>query len=1019
MRKVLKWVVITFASVILLFVIVIGVAVWFVFTPEKLTPVVRKQATKYITCESQIGEVELTFFSTFPRFGLKVNRFALINPISGAPFDTLVQAGQFVGIVDLSAWWKRNELVFTELQLRNGDLNAFTDSLGRTNFDIVRADTVAPEESEMAFSFINIENVELENIQLSYIDQSMKLQAEVRDLTAQFSGKMISDTIDTQMNVSKGKLSLTYEGENYLQNALVMIQAPARIVLSKQMVVFGKSEVSVNNLGLAFDGTVQNDTIAGQIITDINYQSKLLPLAEMLALVPPSYRSYLKGVVADGFVSSDGKIKGAYTDSLMPLLDMRIVLQDGTLKYDGFPVPLSRMNGEVVFYSDLTNDDISYLQIDRFSAKTPKSTIQTKGKITHLFTDIYCDLTSEGNLELSEFAPMIPADMKTKLNGRVSGRVTSRFSMSQIEKMQLEKMKLAGSVSLSDFKMVYDTISLQTDDSKVDFSLPNALASAKNRRFVSAKVNTKSLVAAMQNGTRAYFMNGQISLESSDFRDSTRIPDVVCTFRLDSVSASMDTIQFAAQKPVGQFEMMPRKGNILEPEVNVTFDSNDLIASMGAGNGRMDNVKLKAYYMSDKVQPKMKIQYSGENLKMAMGVDSARMNKIDLNADLLNDQSQKDVFLQWQANGFVKVDNGVISLSALKSPLEIPSIQMDFTPEVFNIKESRLKIDQSDFSLSGKLTNVISYFRKDSLLRGNFDFVSNRTDLIQLMQLTNGLGDTIQTSETSSGPYMVPKGMDLQLNVDVATASYGPDVVKDIKGKLRVKDGLMVLDDFDFVTTAAKMKLTAMYRTPRKNHLFMGLDFHMFDVEIDELLKIIPDVDSIMPMLRSFSGKGEFHMAAETYTDSLYNPKKSTIRGAASIKGQNLVLMDGETFSEIAKTLKFNKKTYNKVDSLSAEFTVFKQEIDVYPFLIVMDKYKGVVAGRHNLDMSFDYHISVVDSPLPLKFGIDISGNLDDLKYRLAKCRYAEFYRPAARGEVQNRQLDLRRMIREALTQKL
>ena len=129
--------------------------------------------------------------------------------------------------------------------------------------------------------------------------------------------------------------------------------------------------------------------------------------------------------------------------------------------------------------------------------------------------------------------------------------------------------------------------------------------------------------------------------------------------------------------------------------------------------------------------------------------------------------------------------------------------------------------------------------------------------------------------------------------------------------------------------------------------------------------------------------------------------------------------MDGQTFSEIAKTLRFSKQALNKVDSLSAEFTVFKQEIDVYPFLIVMDKYKGVVAGRHNMDMSFDYHISVVDSPLPLKFGIDVTGSLDDLKYRPARCRYAEFYRPVARREVQNRQLELRRLIRDALTQKL
>jgi hypothetical protein len=131
------------------------------------------------------------------------------------------------------------------------------------------------------------------------------------------------------------------------------------------------------------------------------------------------------------------------------------------------------------------------------------------------------------------------------------------------------------------------------------------------------------------------------------------------------------------------------------------------------------------------------------------------------------------------------------------------------------------------------------------------------------------------------------------------------------------------------------------------------------------------------------------------------------------------VLLDGETFSEIARTLRFNKRTENRVDSLSAEFTIFREEIDVYPFLIVMDRYRAVVGGRHNFDLSFDYHITVVDSPLPVRLGIDIKGNMDDFNYRLAPTRYAEFYRPASRRIVENKQLELRRMIREALTQKV
>ncbi|MBI5010987.1 MAG: hypothetical protein HZB98_15335, partial [Bacteroidia bacterium] len=84
-----------------------------------------------------------------------------------------------------------------------------------------------------------------------------------------------------------------------------------------------------------------------------------------------------------------------------------------------------------------------------------------------------------------------------------------------------------------------------------------------------------------------------------------------------------------------------------------------------------------------------------------------------------------------------------------------------------------------------------------------------------------------------------------------------------------------------------------------------------------------------------------------------------------------------------------------------------------------MDRYKAVISGRHNFDMSYDYHISVVDCPVPIKLGVDVKGTEEAMKYNLAKCRYAEFYRPASRKAVENKQIELRKLIRDALTQKL
>jgi hypothetical protein len=1021
MNKYIKWFIISLLSLIVLTGLAIGIGVWLVFTPAKLTPLVRTQAAKYLSCQSEIGQVELTFFSTFPRFGLKVNHFALLNHVPNAPADTLLVAGQFIGRIDLAAWWKHDELMITELQLKNGSLNAFVDSLGKTNFDILRGDSTATDTAKSAqpFQLVNIEHVALENINISYRNLSQKLQARVNHLTAQLSGSYGADQLNTRMDLSEGHVSFQYEGENYLQNVSVQLTAAAQINLSKQQVRFSDGQASLNQLELAFSGTVGNDTLHHQIVTDLEYKSQLLPIPALLALIPPSYQSYLKGVSADGLVSSKGAVKGFYSDTQMPLMDLQFVLQDGSLTYEGFPVPLSQVNAECRFYSDMKTDDLSYLQIERFTAQTPQSSIKTSGRITHLLTDITCDLNSEANVLLTEFASMIPKGLNLSVKGRVAGQLRSLFALSQIEKMQLDQMKISGSLKLTDFDARYDSLSLQTNGSQLEFVLPNPQGLSKNTSFIAAKINARQLSLSKLKGYEAQLNNAVISLESSNVMDSTRIPTLACSFALDSLSAGMDTIHLSTQQPAGQLSLLPRKGKPLEPEIKLSFSCGHWTSLLGSAHVSTDQVKLKADVLQDKIQPSIQLEYSSQNLKMVRGADSARMNKVELNADIVNDPHQKELIQQWLVKGLLKVDKGLIALSALKDPLEIPSIQLNFDPEVIHIQESKLKIGPSDFSLSGTLSNVGAYFRKDSLLRGQFDLVSHHTDMIQLMNLSSGIGAKDSVTTTAGGPYMVPKGMDLLLNVNIGSATFGTGTAQMIKGGVRVKDGLLVLDDFDFTTPAARMQLTTLYRTPRKNHLFMGLECHMQDIEIEELLKMVPDIDSIMPMLRSFKGKGEFHMAIETYLDSLYNPKKSTIRGAASIKGQNLVLMDGATFSEIAKTLKFNKTTFNKVDSLSAEFTIFKDEIDVYPFLIVMDKYKGVVAGRHNMDLTFDYHISVVDSPLPLKFGINITGPMDDMKYRLAKCKYAEFYRPSARYMVQNKQLELRKMIRDALVQRL
>lgn len=77
----------------------------------------------------------------------------------------------------------------------------------------------------------------------------------------------------------------------------------------------------------------------------------------------------------------------------------------------------------------------------------------------------------------------------------------------------------------------------------------------------------------------------------------------------------------------------------------------------------------------------------------------------------------------------------------------------------------------------------------------------------------------------------------------------------------------------------------------------------------------------------------DFDATAEAVLDSNLNVKIPSLKAAMHIKGDSLVLMDGETFAEISKTLMFKNKKRNVFDSISVNLTVPGRQCDGIPVL--------------------------------------------------------------------------------------
>ena len=476
-------------------------------------------------------------------------------------------------------------------------------------------------------------------------------------------------------------------------------------------------------------------------------------------------------------------------------------------------------------------------------------------------------------------------------------------------------------------------------------------------------------------------------------------------------------------------------------EMNAKADINVglLEASMDTISGKLENAAISATLAPTDGATAMMLTATFDRLGAGMGsMMDAALGRSSLLAMAQYDEKKEDLLLKWNPRIKLTLEDGKVNVpEVVEETIRLPQFDVDFSLGRFNINESHVVLGESDITIWGDVYNIGEYIEETGLLTGELNLESDHVNVTQLMGWFSGMGDeeaqeaaakAAQDIEEgkdtiSAGPFMVPKGIDFTLYTNFSEIDFNDHLFTNVGGDVTVKDGVAVLQELGFSSDAAEMQLTAIYKSPSEDELFAELDFHLLDIEIDELIELIPSVDSILPMLKSFDGKAQFHLAVETGLKPDYYPKMSTLIGAAAIEGKNLKVLDNEVFDGIKRKLLMSKDASNVIDSLDVEVQVLRNKVDVYPFRIKMDRYQAVLGGRHNINKDLDcgYHISITDTPLPIRLGVDITGPItgiaeSPLKHiRLVKPKYKKLYKPEKRGDTEEKVMKMKQDILETL----
>lgn len=1046
--KIFLWLIIT---IILLVTIVLTGVVW-ILTPSHLTPLVEEQAANYINADIKIGKVELTIWKTFPYATLDVDSLTLVShnfdklpadSLKKLPEqrDSLVSFDKFhidINLLNIIA----GDVVMRDIIVQGPKVNlvAFNDSI--VNYDIVKPQPPKEEEEESKLPHIEFSSIEFSDCKgIRYFDAKSDIDANLNLKAFQFS---ISEK-DKALLILNAFVGAKLGGKLYADDFPVNIntdlkwQPDSMLSVSSKRCLLEVGEVPIN---ITFDADFNNPPTIKSASVDL----KDIDLFTFAKYLPQEFSQYADDFESDIAPSISASLQKPYvlTDSILPFVKLKYDVPSCYLKYK----PIAKhcidklelhgscnVNGKKLD-ATVVNLDVLKLQAHRVDLNT-KAKIITPISDPHLIGDLDCKVDIPSLITALaiplDYSITGNANAKTQFNVRLSDVLTSKYT----------NVAIHGDVHVSNLTVqnAADSIYVYANTADIALGSKETFTTAENKtigNLLKASVRVDSLKALVK-GADAVLRKGVIALgarsEILAFSKAKKfvplggkvMAEKLRFIDLDSTRISVRDFDASVRmyKPV---EAEPPVLSSCIKAARLRYADHTLRASIR--NGDIDIV-LKPHLRRQRVRLSMDSlraanpgktdeeiiatlptdQQERMRRRLARN-DSTKRRRGGENMDLSIDTASQGLFRKWDLSGSILAERGRISTPYFPLRNVLHNLDMTLCNDSVIVNHARLQSGRSSLVVSGGIRNIRTTVlgRNRVPLNIRFEIESDTLDINQLMaalyageEFRKQYGDNaLDTSddveiefanpqgETVFSAFVVPINIDADIDFNAKYAKYTSLELSNMRGCLAMKDGVVRFSDIHTDSNVGNLDFNALYAARSKQRIRCMFELGLNDIRIDQLIDLIPDVDSIMPMLNSMEGRVMANIVASAKLDSLMNVELPSLKAELKIHGDSLILLDSETFATIAKYARFKNRNRNLIDQMSVEAAIQNSQLEVYPFLFEMDRYRFGVMGYNDLNLNLNYHISVLKSPIPFKFGVNVSGTPEKLKIRLGKAKFKD-----------------------------
>lgn len=366
-----------------------------------------------------------------------------------------------------------------------------------------------------------------------------------------------------------------------------------------------------------------------------------------------------------------------------------------------------------------------------------------------------------------------------------------------------------------------------------------------------------------------------------------------------------------------------------------------------------------------------------------------------LKADVNTEFDMKSV----ENNDYARINNsGDIDLSGFKytdengKAMTITKAVVAFNPSRVNLKQFDAVTGKSDLSVTGILENFYGFIFKNQELKGDFNLNSRQIAVSDFMttaepkkQGENNSGTKNEGAKKESEAMKIPAFLNCTLTAKANTVLYDNLTLRDVAGKLIVKDQKVTLENgktnmFNGLITF-NGDVSTKEKTPKFN-MSIGLnnvDIQQTFTQLDMLKNIAPIAGIINGKLNS-TIKVNGNLDAKEMTPDL-NSLTGDLLGqllSTTVNASNSTLL-----SALDNNLSFIDLKKINLNNLKTALTFKDGKVNVKPFDIKYQDIALTVGGSHGFDQSMNYDLKF---NVPAKYlGTEINNLISKLSPSDAK----------------------------------